>query len=83
MQVLLPDLSEEKITTCLRENNGDADGAWHQLQDSKDLDADRIDLIDATGATTHVFVVRSCSFAWLLLHSDSGLNKKLFSSIFQ
>lgn len=47
MQVLLPELSEEKITTCLRENHGDADRAWHQLQDIND-DADRIDPIDAT-----------------------------------
>eukprot|EP00435_Cladocopium_sp_Y103_P073668 s52_g44.t1 len=43
MQVLLPDLSEEKITTCLRENHGDADRAWHQLQDIND-----VDLIEAT-----------------------------------
>lgn len=67
MQVLLPELSEEKITTCLRENHGDADRAWHQLQDIND-DADRIDPIDATGATTHVSP--SCSFV-LLLHLDS------------
>ena len=33
MRVLLPEVSEEKIQTCLRENNGDANLAWHQLQD--------------------------------------------------
>lgn len=32
MQVLLPEVSEEKIQNCLRENLGDADLAWHQLQ---------------------------------------------------
>ena len=73
MQVLLPELSEEKITTCLRENHGDADRAWHQLQDIND-DADRIDPIDATGATTHVmFLHPAVLFCWLL-HLDSYLN---------
>lgn len=33
MRVLLPEVSEEKIQNCLRENNGDANLAWHQLQD--------------------------------------------------
>ena len=33
MRVLLPEVSEEKIQTCLRENHGDANLAWHQLQD--------------------------------------------------
>ena len=39
MRVLLPEVAEEKIQSCLRENAGDPNLAWHQLQDLEDPDS--------------------------------------------
>ena len=85
MQVLLPDLSEEKITTCLRDNHGDADRAWHQLQD-----IDRIDPMDATGARTTVCfymllfgIPQFClvvAVLWFLSEEKQAAFKSLWSS---